>query len=172
MKKSGRVHTLIIAVIGSNQCSREEAINAETIGRELAKKGAIIICGGMGSVMEAVGRGASMEDGITVGILPSDEPLSANKFVKIPVATGLGQARNVAVVKSAHAVIAVGGDYGTLSEIAFALKSKIPVIGLNTWFLRKNQQDDTAVVEAKNAADAIKKAIALSKKEKQEKNEI
>jgi uncharacterized protein (TIGR00725 family) len=163
---------LIIAVIGGGRCSPGEAADSETIGSELAKSGVMIICGGLGGIMEAVCRGASIENGITVGVLPTDDPSTANRFIQIPVATGLGQARNIAVVKSAHAVIAVGGEYGTLSEIAFALKSKIPVVGLNTWSLRRNQKDDTSIIIAKNPADAVKKAILLAKKNNRKKDEI
>ena len=154
---------LIIAVIGGGQCSAEEAAVAETVGRELAKRGAILVCGGLGGVMEAACRGAAIESGLTVGILPSDDPATSNRYVQIPVATGLGQARNVAVVKSAQAVIAIDGDYGTLSEISFALKSGIPVIGLNTWALSKNGREDKSIIEAEDAVDAVEKAVSLAK---------
>src|SRR4030042_7032865 len=111
---------IFIAVIGASHCSAEEAANAESVGRELAKRGVGVICGGLGGVMEAVCRGAAAEGGLTIGILPGDSPRDANPYVKIPIVTGLGYARNSIVVKSPQAVIAVGGSYGTLSEIAFA----------------------------------------------------
>jgi uncharacterized protein (TIGR00725 family) len=170
--KPGKAPRLIIAVTGGGRCSPGEAADAEAVGRELAKSGVTLICGGLGGVMEAACRGASTENGITVGILPTDDTSTANRFVQIPVATGLGQARNIAVVRSAHAVIAIGGEYGTLSEIAFALKSKTPVVGLNTWSLRRNQKDDTAITIAKNPADAVKKAVSLAKKNNRKKDEI
>ena len=128
MKKPGSDKKLIIAVIGGGQCSPKEAVLAEAVGRELAKREAILVCGGLGGVMEAACRGATIESGLTVGILPSDDPTTGNPYVQIPVATGVGYARNIAVVKSAQAVIAVDGDYGALSEIAYALKNGIPVI--------------------------------------------
>ena len=122
----------IIAVIGGSQPSAEEARLAEEVGRELARQGATLVCGGLGGVMEAACRGASSVGGVTIGILPGDSPEAANPYVQIPIVTGMGYARNISVVKSAQAVIAVGGSYGTLSEIAHARQGGIPVIGLNT----------------------------------------
>ena len=109
-----------IAVIGGSQCSAQEAQLAEEAGQELARRGAVLVCGGLGGVMEAACRGASSEGGITIGILPGDNRQAANPYVQIPIVTGMGYARNVAVVKSAQAAIAIGGSYGTLSEIAHA----------------------------------------------------
>ena len=163
MSKSGSNKKLIIAVIGGGQCSLEEALLAESVGRELARRGAIVICGGLGGVMEAVCRGADIESGLTVGILPGDDPSMANRYVQIPIATGTGFARNIAVVKSAQAVIAIDGEYGTLTEIAFALKSGIPVIGLNTWSMSRNGHEDTSIVRAEDAVAAVEKAISLAK---------
>jgi uncharacterized protein (TIGR00725 family) len=155
---------LIIAVIGGGQCSKEEAVVAETVGREIARRGAILICGGLGGVMEAACRGASIEDGLTIGIIPGDDPVMANRYVKIPIASGVGYARNIAVVKSAHAVIAIDGDYGTLTEIAFALKTSIPVIGLHTWSLSRNGKKENSIIEAEDAHDAVEKAVSLANK--------
>ena len=154
---------LTIAVIGGSQCSIEEASLAEAVGRELARRGATLVCGGLGGVMEAACRGAAIESGTTVGILPGSDPASANPYVRIPIATGIGEARNVAVVKSAQAVIAIDGDYGTLTEIAFALKSSIPVIGLNTWSMSRKGQEDKSIIPAEDAVDAVEKAISLAK---------
>ena len=161
MGKSGSDKKLIIAVIGGTQCSVEEAALAETVGRELAKRGAILVCGGLSGVMEAACRGATIEAGLTIGILPSDDPTTSNPYVQIPIATGVGYARNIAVVKSAQAVIAIDGSYGTLSEIAHALQNNIPVIGLNTWSLSKNGQQDKSIILAQNPADAVNKALNL-----------
>jgi len=162
-KKSGSDKKLIIAVIGGGQCSAKEAVLAEAVGRELAKREVILVCGGLGGVMEAACRGATIESGLTIGILPSDDPATSNPYVQIPVATGVGYARNIAVVKSAQAVIAIDGDYGTLSEISYALKSNIPVIGLNTWSLSRNGQEDKSIIEAEDAVDAVEKAISLAR---------
>jgi uncharacterized protein (TIGR00725 family) len=154
---------MIIAVIGDSSCSPEEAKLAGSIGELLAQQGATIVCGGLGGVMEAACRGAKSKDGLTIGILPGQDPSTANPWVDIPVATGLGEARNVAVVKSAQAVIAIGGRYGTLSEIAYALKNNTPVIGLNTWSLSRDGQKDHSIIRARSAAEAVDKAISLAK---------
>jgi len=153
-----------IAVIGGNQCSPQEAQLAEEVGRELARRGAILVCGGLSGVMEAACRGASSEGGITIGILPGESRQAANPYVQIPIATGLGYARNLAVVKSAQAVIAIDGSYGTLSEISHALQSGIPVIGLNTWSLSRNGQQDNSIIPAQNAVEAVNKALNLATK--------
>ncbi len=150
-----------VAVIGSRQCSAAEAELAEAVGRELARRDVILVCGGLGGVMEAACKGASAEGGLTVGILPGENSRAANPYVQIPVVTGLGYARNVAVVKSAEAVIAVGGSYGTLSEIGHALQSGIPVIGLNTWVLSRSSQPDNSIIPAQNATEAVDKALRL-----------
>ena len=150
-----------IAVIGGGQCSKEEAKLAEAVGRELARRGAILVCGGLGGVMEAACRGADSEGGITIGILPGESRQAANPYVQIPVITGVGYARNIAVVKSAQAVIAIDGSYGTLSEIGYALQSGIPVIGLNTWSLSRNNQQDDSIIPAQNPTEAVDKALNL-----------
>jgi len=110
-------------------------------------------------VMEAVCRGAKSEGGLTVGILPGNNRRDANPYVDIPIITGIGYARNSIVAKSGQAVIAVGGKYGTLSEIAYALQDKIPVIGLGTWKLATIKSKDESIIFANNASDAVDKAI-------------
>ena len=153
---------MLIAVIGAAQCSPDEARLAEAIGRELAGRGAVLICGGLGGVMEAACRGAAGAGGLTVGLVPGDDPSSANRYVDIAIATGVGQARNIAIVKSARAVIAVGGEFGTLSEIAFAAKAGVPVIGLNTWKLAKPGLVAPPIVEVRSALEAVERAMALA----------
>jgi len=148
-----------IAVIGGGQCSPREAELAEATGRELARRGAILICGGLGGVMEAACKGASSEGGITIGILPGDNRQHANPYVQIPIVTNIGYARNIIVVKSAQAVIAIDGSYGTLSEIGHALQYNIPVIGLNTWSLSRNGQPDNSIIQAKDPTEAVDKAF-------------
>jgi len=157
---------MIIAVIGNSSCSPEEAKLAETVGELLAQWGTILICGGLGGVMEAACRGAKSKGGLTVGILPGQDSSMANPWVDIPVVTGIGEARNVAVVKSAQAVIAIGGAYGTLSEIAYALKNGIPVIGLNTWSLSRHGREDDSIIRVQSATEAVDKAISLAKRHK------
>jgi len=153
---------MIVAVIGDSSCSREEARLAETVGQLLAQCGATIVCGGLSGVMEAVCRGAKLGGGLTVGLLPGEDAKMANSWVDIPIVTGVGYARNMAVVKSAQAVIAIGGGYGTLSEIAYALKSKIPVIGLNTWSLTLYGQAVDAIIRVSNPAEAVDTAVAVA----------
>jgi uncharacterized protein (TIGR00725 family) len=150
-----------IAVIGGSDCTPEEARLAEEVGRELARKDAILICGGLGGVMEAACKGASAGGGLTIGILPGGSRQTANPYVQIPVVTNLGEARNVIVVKSAEAVIAIGGGYGTLSEIGHALRNGTPVVGLNTWSLSRNDRPDNSIVLAKNPVDAVNKALNM-----------
>jgi len=125
-------------------------------------RGAILVCGGLGGVMEAACKGAQSEGGVTIGILPGESRQAANPYVQIPIVTGIGYARNVAVVKSAQAVIAIGGNYGTLSEISHALQSGIPVIGLNTWSLSRNGRQDNSIILAQNPTEAVNKALNLT----------
>jgi len=150
-----------IAVIGGGSCTPSQATLAEEVGLEIARQGAVLVCGGLGGVMEAACRGAASAGGLTIGILPTDNRRTANPYVQIPVATGLGTARNVIVVRSAQAVIAVDGSYGTLSEIGHALQSGIPVVGLGTWALIKDGQPDKAIVTAGSPAEAVDKALGL-----------
>jgi len=157
---------MIIGVIGDSSCPPEEAKLAESVGELLAQRGATIVCGGLGGVMEAVCRGAKSKGGLTIGILPGKNSSTANPWVDIPVVTGLGEARNVVVAKSAQAIIAIGGNYGTLSEIAYALKSSIPVIGLNTWSLSRNGQEDDSIIKVQSATEAVDKVISLVKRRK------
>jgi len=148
-----------IAVIGGNQCSKKEAQLAEEVGQELARRGATLVCGGLGGIMKAACKGASAEGGTTIGILPGNDSQTANPYVQIPIVTGLGEARNAIVVKSAQAVIAVGGSYGTLSEISYALKNSIPVIGLNSWSLSRSGRQDKSIIPAQNPVEAVDKAL-------------
>ena len=152
-----------VSVIGGEECSHEEAQLAEEVGRVLAQRGVTVICGGRRGVMEAVCRGAAAQGGTTVGILPGNSRREANPYVKIPVVTGIGYARNVIVAKSGQAVIAVGGHYGTLSEIAYALEDGIPVIGLGTWSLSQGDNEDSSIVVASSVAEAVEKALALAR---------
>ncbi len=152
-----------IAVIGASQCSPREAKLAEEVGRELAKQGVALICGGLGGVMEAVCKGASLEGGVTIGILPGGNRHAANPYVQIPIVTNMGEARNVVIVKSAEAVIAIGGSYGTLSEIGHALRNGVPVVGLNTWSLSRKGETDDSIIPAQNPIEAVSTALSLIK---------
>jgi uncharacterized protein (TIGR00725 family) len=152
---------IFIGVIGGSDVSSKVAKVAEAVGREIARRGAVLVCGGLGGVMEAACRGAYDAGGLTIGILPGEDPRAANQFVRIPIATGLGYARNLAVVRSCRAVIAVDGSYGTLSEIAFALQAGTPVIGLGTWQLSKKGRSPSGIIPADDPADAVAKAIEM-----------
>jgi hypothetical protein len=158
---------MFVAVVGGDTCSEEIARMAEAVGRELARRGVVLVCGGRGGVMEAACRGAKAAGGTTVGILPGPHRSEANPYVDIPIATGLGEARNVIVVKSAQAVIAIDGEFGTLSEIALSLRNRIPVIGLRTWSLSKEGKADESIVVATSPIDAVEKAIAAARQGEQ-----
>lgn len=124
----------LIAVVGGSTCSAAEAELAEDVGRRLAVAGAMVVCGGLGGVMEAVARGVREAGGLTIGVLPGADPREANQFVDVPLATGMGEMRNALIVRAARAVIAIGGGHGTLSEVALALRIGTPVVGLRDRF--------------------------------------
>ena len=150
---------ICIAVIGGSCPTSNELKAAEEVGRRLAQRGVVLVCGGLGGVMEAACRGASSESGVTVGIIPGDSRRAANPYVQIAIVTGIGYARNVAVVKSAHSVIAIGGSYGTLTEIGHALQSGIPVVGLNTWTISRDGRDDPSIILAGGPVEAVEVAF-------------
>jgi uncharacterized protein (TIGR00725 family) len=122
-----------VAVVGPGDASAEEESRAERVGRLLGEHGAVVVCGGLGGVMEAVCRGVREGGGTTVGILPGHDRSAANGYVDVAIATGMGEMRNALVARSADVLIAVGGEYGTLSEIALGLKAGKRVIGIGTW---------------------------------------
>ena len=125
----------IIGVVGGSVCAPEETLWAEDVGRRLAAAGAVLVCGGLGGVMEAAAQGAKMVTGsITVGILPGADPRAASPLIDIPLATGMGEMRNALIVRACQALIAIGGGWGTLSEIALAQRVGTPVVGLHDAF--------------------------------------
>ena len=154
---------MIISVIGSNEPSADVADLAEKVGKELGKRGIALVCGGHDGVMEAACKGAKSEGGTTIGILPGSDPASANRWVDIPICTGLANGRNVIVVKSGRAVIAVGGAYGTLSELGHALAENIPVVGLETWELARQGTPDSSIILATDPLDAVDKAVEAAR---------
>jgi uncharacterized protein (TIGR00725 family) len=151
---------MIISVIGAGSCNNERYKTAEKVGTLIAQRNAVLVTGGLDGVMEAASKGASEAGGITVGILPGFTKNDANKYVTIPITTGLSHARNIIVVRSADAVIAVSGEYGTLSEIAIALKLGKPVIGIQTW------GNIEGIVNVNTPEEAVKKAFELIGKKK------
>ena len=156
---------MIISVIGANEATPEVAALAEQVGAELGRRCIVLVCGGLGGVMEAACKGAKEAGGTTIGILPGKAVEDANRFVDIPIVTAMGYSRNVIVVHTGRAVIAVGGAFGTLSEIGHALGDGIPVIGLNSWELSINGDGtpvDGAIIPAYNPVDAVEKAVAAA----------
>jgi len=150
----------IVAVIGGSSAEPDILKLAEEVGSEIARRGAAVVCGGMTGVMEAVCRGARKEGGLTIGIIPSDKKSDANQFVQIPIVTGMGMGRNVMLVKTADAIIAVGGEFGTLSEIAHALNIGKRVIGLRTWKLEKaHSRSIPNLVEVNTPREAVDLAL-------------
>ena len=146
------VHRPYVAVIGPSDATSRESRAAEEIGRGLADAGAVLVCGGLGGVMSAACHGASDAAGTTVGLLPGTDRDSANEWVQVAIPTGLGELRNGLVIRAADAVIAVGGAYGTLSEIALALRAGTPVIGLNTWEIE-------GIERVESASEAVSRAL-------------
>lgn len=151
-----------VAVCGGDPAPPEDLSTAEEVGRLLAREGAVIVCGGRGGVMEAAARGASEGGGVSIGIV-AGERSDANGYLTYALGTGMGEMRNVLVVRSADAVIAVGGEFGTLSEIAFALKTGVPVVGLRTWELAKRGSRVDAFVSAETPEDAVREALRLAR---------
>jgi uncharacterized protein (TIGR00725 family) len=151
-----------VAVSGGGEAGDDACRLAEEVGRELARRGAVVVTGGLGGAMEAACRGAKGEHGTTIGILPGGERSDANAWVDVAVPTGMGEGRNALVVRAADAVVAVAGEFGTLSEIALALKLGKPVVGLGTWELGRGGRPVEAVVVAADAADAAEKAVTLA----------
>lgn len=143
----------IIGVIGAGSCNDMIYRIAEEMGSRIAEAGAILVCGGLGGVMEAAAKGAKEKGGLTIGIIPGFNKEDANNYIDIPIVTGLSHARNVLVVRSSDIVIAIAGGYGTLSEIALALKMDKTVIGIETW---KGVDDIIRVKSPNEAMERIK----------------
>lgn len=153
--------TRYAAVVGAGTCTDEEAATAKAVGRGLVDAGFVIVTGGLGGVMAAACRGAREAGGTTVGLLPGDDRGAANEHLTVALPTGLGELRNGLVVRSADVLVAVGGEHGTLSEIAFALKAGIPVVGIGTWDLTRSGRDDP-IHRAADAVEAVQLAVALA----------
>lgn len=157
----------MISVIGGEACGPEALETAETVGREIARRGATLVCGGRGGVMAAACRGAREAGGHTIGIMPGrghdDSP--PNAYVEFPVFTGMGFARNVMVVLSGDAVIAIDGSYGTLSEISHALIHETPIVGIDTWdFNYRGFTGQEKIVRVSDPIEAVHVAIELAEK--------
>ncbi len=145
---------MLIGVIGAGECDAFLAKKAERVGEEIAKRGGVLICGGLGGVMEAAAKGAKSQGGLTIGILPTSNKKDANPYIDIAICTGMGHARNAIIALTSDVLIAVGGEYGTLSEIALGLKAGKPVISLGGWNIK-------GILTAKNAEEAVKIAFSF-----------
>lgn len=153
----------LIAVIGGETPPPESIPLAEEVGRRLAQAGAAVVCGGLGGVMAAVCRGAHGAGGLTIGILPAGRKSDANPDIDIAIPTGLGVARNVLVVMAGHAVIAIDGSFGTLTEIAHSLELRKPVFALGSWDLRSAGIDPARYVLVKSPEEAVRRALEAAR---------
>ncbi len=149
-EEMGQKEKLIVAVLGGNECTSETGKIAYKTGMEIAKAGFHLLCGGLGGVMEYASKGAKKAGGLTIGILPGESKKAANKYIDIPIATAMSNARNAIIVRAADFLIAIGGNYGTLSEIALAKAINKPVYGLETW-------DIYDLIKVSSAKDFIKR---------------
>jgi uncharacterized protein (TIGR00725 family) len=151
----------VVSVIGAGESSPEQDADAEKVGRLLAERGMILACGGRGGVMQVACRGAIQAGGLTVGILPGLDLRDANPYITVALPTGLSQARNVLVILAGQVVIAIGGGYGTLSEIAIALKMGKKVVGLNTWRAEDHRGAYADIYEADTPEEAVSVAASF-----------
>ena len=151
---------MIIGVIGSDgEIGDEQRSNAETVGRLVAEKGSTLVCGGLAGVMEAACKGAKSAGGTTIGVLPTMKKESANPYVDIPIVTGMGVARNVIIVRTADVLIAVGGRFGTLSEIAHALSMGKKVVSLKSWECLGSEEPPEGMIFASTPEEAVQLAF-------------
>lgn len=154
----------MIGVIGASQATDDLCALAERVGEEIAIRGGTVVCGGLTGVMEAVCRGARRKGGLTVGVIPSDDRDDANEHVQMPIVTGMGVARNVVIVKTADVLIAIGGQFGTLSEIAHALNTGKTVVALQSWDLESAAHRRLeGLVKAETAEEAVDAAYGAIK---------
>ena len=151
-----------VAVVGAAIATDEEMAWAEEVGRRLAESGAVLVCGGLGGVMDAAARGCEAAGGTSVGILPGDFRAGASAHLTVTLPSGLGEARNTLVVRAADVVIAIGGEFGTLSEIAFALKMGTPVVGLESWRLEREGMVGDPIQRAGNPLEAVARALGAA----------
>ncbi len=150
---------LRIAVCGGGAASDDALDAAREAGRELARAGAVVLCGGLGGVMEAVAEGARAQGGLTVGLLPGTSAAAANPHIALPLPTGLGEARNAVLVRAADAVLAIGGEWGTLSEVALAMRMGVPVV-----LLQPGLTADLGLEQVGTPGEAAAKVLDLARR--------
>ncbi len=148
----------MIAIVGAGKCSKKLRDMAAQAGKYIAEHGGVVVCGGMGGIMEGAAKGAKEAGGVTIGILPTDNIEDANEYIDYVIPTGFGEARNIMVVRAADAVVAFPGKYGTLSEMAFAMHAGKPVISVNAWRLSDE------IEHADDPIEAAKRALELAEK--------
>ncbi len=146
----------VIAVVGANKCSKKLRDMAAEVGQYVAENGGVIVCGGLGGIMEGAARGAKKANGVTIGILPGDNADDANEFIDFVIPSGFGEARNILIIRTADAIVAFPGKYGTLSEMAFALQAGKPLVSVNAW----NLGDD--VTQAETPQEAARIAMEMA----------
>lgn len=151
-----------IAVCGAGDATAEDVERAERVGRLIAEAGAVLVCGGLAGVMDAAARGADEAGGLSVGLLPKDERAGASRHLSVALPLGMGEARNALVVRAADAVIAIGGGWGTLSEVALAMKMGRRVVGLDTWEVARSGRSVDGIVRANTPEEAVRLALELS----------
>lgn len=154
-KNMAALNKIFIGVIGAGQCSKEEEKQAELVGQTIAELDGILVCGGLGGVMKAAARGAKKKGGLTIGILPGDQKSAANQYIDIIIPTGIGEARNMQIIRTADAVVALPGKFGTLSEMAFCKKMNKPLVSLSNWDISED------IEKFKDPALAVKRAFKL-----------
>jgi uncharacterized protein (TIGR00725 family) len=160
--ETGERRAAYVAVCGPDPATDIVAGQAESVGRALARAGAVVVSGGLGGAMEAAAAGAAAEGGVVVGLLPGTDRSAASRHVTIAIPTGMGEMRNALIVRTADAVIAVAGEFGTLSEIALALKAGKPVVGLGTWDLtRGDGERSDEIARAATPEEAVAMALRL-----------
>ncbi|MFL5735736.1 MAG: TIGR00725 family protein [Actinomycetota bacterium] len=148
-----------VAVVGPNDATQAELDQAEAIGAGLAGAGAVLVCGGLGGVMHAAARGCERSRGVSIGILPGDDRDPGSPHLTVAISTGMGETRNAIIVRTSDSLIAVSGEFGTLSEVAFALKLGKPVIGLGTWELSKAGKPVDAIHRVETPEEAVAEAL-------------
>ncbi len=146
---------LLVAVCGESDPQTSLADLAFELGRGIAQRDAVLICGGLTGVMEHAARGAQAAGGLTIGLLPSDDVKEANAYIDVAIATGLGHARNAILARTADGVVALGGGLGTLSEIALALRNRRPTIGIKTWRFDRDGRTEAELPVAANVTEAL-----------------
>jgi uncharacterized protein (TIGR00725 family) len=152
-----------VAVVGPNDATQTEIDQAEAVGAGLARAGAVLVCGGLGGVMHAAARGAEKAGGVSIGILPGDDRDPGSPHLTVAISTGMGETRNAVIVRTSDAVIAISGEFGTLSEVAFALKLGKPVVGLGTWELSKRGRPVEAITRVETPEETVAEALRLAR---------